>query len=46
MWKGGIIFHRTALIRENVESIQVRLILTMNAQMATPRRLVLTVNGI
>ena len=42
----GIIFHRTALIRENVGSIRVQLILPMNAQMATPRQLVLSVNRI
>ena len=44
--ESGIIFHRTALIRENVGSIRVRLILPMNAQMATPRQLVLSVNQI
>ena len=42
----GIIFRRTALIRENVGSIRVQLILPMNAQMATPRQLVLSVNRI
>ena len=42
----GIIFHRTALIKENVGSIRVRLTLPMNAQMATPRQLVLSVNRI
>ena len=44
--ESGIIFHRTALIRENVGSIRVQLILPMNAQMATPRQLVLSVNRI